>query len=131
MQTFETIIQDSGRRIANLAGQLLTQDLTARLATGTPDVPIKSKHRAQKRRAKDTANVWVADARARRVPTWVIQMTGGLATKKKIVARFGADAKFENGKPLPPVVSAAAARKTLKHAAPAPVPATTQRQAAA
>jgi hypothetical protein len=43
---------------------------------------------------------WVADARARRVPTFVIQATG-LDTKKKIVAKFGAGAAFEKGKPLP------------------------------
>jgi len=43
---------------------------------------------------------WVADARARRVPTFVIEATG-LDTKKKIVAKFGANAAFEKGKPLP------------------------------
>jgi hypothetical protein len=35
---------------------------------------------------------WVADKRARRVPNFVIEMTDGLDTKKKIVARYG-----ENG----------------------------------
>ena len=43
---------------------------------------------------------WVADNRARRVPTFVIEATG-LDTKKKIVAKFGANAAFEKGKPLP------------------------------
>jgi hypothetical protein len=43
---------------------------------------------------------WVADRRARRVPTFVIEMTGGLDTKK-IVARYGENATFEKGKPLP------------------------------
>ena len=43
---------------------------------------------------------WVADTRARRVPTFVIEATG-LDTKKKIVAKFGANAAFEKGKPLP------------------------------
>jgi len=42
----------------------------------------------------------VADNRARRVPTFVIEATG-LDTKKKIVARFGPNASFEKGKPLP------------------------------
>ena len=46
---------------------------------------------------------WVADSRARRVPTFVIEMTGGLDTKKKIVAKYG-EATFENGKPLPPIL---------------------------
>jgi hypothetical protein len=43
----------------------------------------------------------VADTRARRVPTFVIEMTGGLDTKKKIVAKFGPGAAFEKGKPPP------------------------------
>jgi hypothetical protein len=43
---------------------------------------------------------WVADARARRVPNFVIDATG-LDTKKKIVAKFGVNAAFEKGKPLP------------------------------
>jgi hypothetical protein len=50
---------------------------------------------------------WVADKRARRVPNFVIEMTGGLDTKKKIVARFGEDAAFEKDKPLPPPKPAA------------------------
>jgi hypothetical protein len=52
--------------------------------------------------AKPVLTRWVADRRARRVPTFVIEMTG-LDTKKKIVAKFGADAAFTKGKPLPPV----------------------------
>jgi hypothetical protein len=44
---------------------------------------------------------WVADRRARRVPNFVIEMTNGLDTKKKIVAKYGEDAAFEKGKPLP------------------------------
>ncbi|MFL5273910.1 MAG: hypothetical protein ACJ79R_02995 [Anaeromyxobacteraceae bacterium] len=48
---------------------------------------------------------WVADRNARRVPTFVIEATG-LDTKKKIVARFGENAAFEAGKPLPPARSA-------------------------
>jgi hypothetical protein len=43
---------------------------------------------------------WIADARARRVPNFVIEATG-LDTKKKIVAKFGPNAAFEKGKPLP------------------------------
>jgi hypothetical protein len=34
------------------------------------------------------------------VPTFVIEATG-LDTKKKIVAKFGEDAVFEKGKPVP------------------------------
>jgi hypothetical protein len=45
---------------------------------------------------------WVADNRARRVPTFVIEATS-LDTKKKIVAKYGPNTVFEKGKPLPPV----------------------------
>ena len=43
---------------------------------------------------------WVADRRARRVPNFVIDLTG-LKTKKQIVARYGADVAFEKGKATP------------------------------
>jgi hypothetical protein len=44
---------------------------------------------------------WVADRNARRVPTFVIDLTGGLDTKKRIVAKYGENAVFEKGKPAP------------------------------
>ncbi|BDG06411.1 hypothetical protein [Anaeromyxobacter oryzae] len=43
---------------------------------------------------------WAADRRARRVPTFVIELTG-LDTKRAIVARYGEGAVFEKGKPAP------------------------------
>jgi hypothetical protein len=43
---------------------------------------------------------WVADRRARRVPTFVIELTG-LETKKQIVAKYGENVAFEKGKPAP------------------------------
>jgi hypothetical protein len=52
---------------------------------------------------------WVADRRARRVPTFVIEATG-LETKKKIVAKFGENAAFAKGKALPPVNANATAK---------------------
>jgi hypothetical protein len=58
---------------------------------------------------------WVADNRARRVPTFVIEATG-LDTKKKIVAKYGANTAFEKGKPLPPVKLAAAKPEEAKSA---------------
>jgi hypothetical protein len=35
------------------------------------------------------------------VPTFVIELTAGLDTKKKIVAKYGDGAVFEKGKPAP------------------------------
>jgi hypothetical protein len=43
---------------------------------------------------------WAADRRARRVPTFVIEVTG-LKTKKAIVAKYGDGVTFEKGKPAP------------------------------
>jgi len=134
--TFETIITETGRRIAALAGQMLTQDLTARLVPGkaaaiVAGTPVPATKRARHRRKRGGAeNLWIADSKARRVPTFVIQMTGGLDTKAKVVERFGEGARFEKGKP-PPAALTAAERKALKHPGPVAVPATTQRQAAA
>ena len=52
------------------------------------------------RRPRAALRRWAADRRARRVPTFVIELTG-LATKKEIVARFGEGVIFEKGKPAP------------------------------
>jgi hypothetical protein len=60
-----------------------------------------SKRRAKGRRSQRTEiRKWTADRRARRVPTFVMEATG-LDTKKKIVAKYGENATFEKGKPLP------------------------------
>jgi hypothetical protein len=61
--------------------------------------PAARSARPARRRSEITR--WVADRHARRVPTFVIDMTNGLDTKKKIVAKFGEDAVFEKGKTLP------------------------------
>jgi hypothetical protein len=67
--------------------------------------PRAAAGRARRRPPRVEMTRWVADRNARRVPTFVIEATG-LDTKKKIVARFGENAAFEVGKPLPPVKSA-------------------------
>ncbi|MGC3998458.1 MAG: hypothetical protein QM767_13720 [Anaeromyxobacter sp.] len=53
-----------------------------------------------RRSARAELTRWAADRRARRVPTFVIELTG-LDTKKAIVARYGDGATFEKGKPAP------------------------------
>ncbi|HYD39836.1 MAG TPA: hypothetical protein VEB43_03325 [Anaeromyxobacter sp.] len=55
---------------------------------------------ARRRPPRTEITKWVADNRARRVPTFVIEATG-LDTKKKIVAKYGPNVSFEKGKPLP------------------------------
>jgi hypothetical protein len=51
-------------------------------------------------RGREAVSRWVADARARRVPKFVVVQTG-LDTKKAIVARYGASARFVLGEPAP------------------------------
>ena len=63
--------------------------------------------RGARARSRLELTTWVADRRARRVPTFVIEMTGGLDTKKRIVAKFGEGAVFEKGKPAPKSAKAA------------------------
>jgi hypothetical protein len=71
--------------------------IRAELATGSS----RSRPGRASRRAGEITR-WVADNRARRVPNFVIEATG-LDTKKKIVAKYGTNAAFAKGKPLPPV----------------------------
>jgi hypothetical protein len=89
------------RRVADLAAQELEKNLTVN-GSGSRVRPAR---RARARGAQITK--WVADTRARRVPKFVIEMTGGLDTKKRIVAKYGENATFEKGKPLPKAVKAA------------------------
>lgn len=84
------------RAMAEVAARQVDHEISRALAKG------RGQRRAGRpaRRAGDITR-WSADRRARRVPTFVIQMTNGLDTKKKIVAKYGEGATFEKGKPLP------------------------------
>ncbi len=82
------------RHVARLAAEQLERNLAVKRAARTPP-------RSSRRARSQEITKWVADRSARRVPNFVIQLTGGLDTKKKIVAKFGENAVFEKGKPLP------------------------------
>ncbi len=84
------------RQIASMAAEELEKSLAIRDGGQRRRVPAR---RARPRGAEMTK--WVADKRARRVPNFVIEMTDGLDTKKKIVAKYGESAQFERGKPGP------------------------------
>ena len=102
--TVQEVVARASRPIANAIAQMAATELEKQLAVanGRPRRYGRSRPR---QRAEITK--WVADRRARRVPTFVIEMTGGLDTKKKIVAKFGENAAFEKGKPLPAASAAA------------------------
>lgn len=88
------------KAIAEMAAERLDTELQGGIARARGRRPARGAGRPS-RRARGEMTRWVADRRARRVPKFVIEMTNGLDTKKKIVARFGPDATFEKGKPLP------------------------------
>jgi hypothetical protein len=92
----EKVVARVSSAIARQVGDMVQQRLQAELANGTS----VRRRAGRRRRAPGEINRWIADARARRVPNFVIDATG-LDTKKKIVAKFGAGAAFERGKPLP------------------------------
>lgn len=97
-------------RLAEYVGAAVASQLEAKLGKLAPKAPRGHKRgrRAGRPVAKAELTRWVADRRARRVPTFVIELTG-LDTKKKIVARYGADSAFEKGKPLPSAAAKGAA----------------------
>ena len=94
------------KSIDRLTAKMVADELEKRR---TPSIGRRASGRANAppRRASGELTRWIADRRARRVPTFVIEMTGGLDTKKKIVARYGENVVFEKGKPLPKPARAA------------------------
>jgi hypothetical protein len=91
------------RAVADLAAQQLDREVRNGIAHARGKRGGAARAGRPRRRARSRSEMtrWTADRRARRVPKFVIEMTGGLDTKKKIVARYGEDVVFERGKPLP------------------------------
>jgi hypothetical protein len=102
--SIEAILRDVAERVASRVsgaisrhvGALVAAQLQAEMAPGA----TRRAAAPRRRRPRGTITRWTADVRARRVPKFVIEATG-LDTKKKIVARYGANVTFEQGKPLP------------------------------
>jgi hypothetical protein len=94
-QAVQRIAPSIQRRISELAAAEVDAQLKLRRKSGGA-----MKFGRGRVRPQDLTR-WVADRRARRVPKFVIEMTGGIDTKRKVVARYGENAVFEKGKPLP------------------------------
>ena len=94
-QAMLKIVPTIQRHVAALAAEELEKSLAVKNSGKRLRVPYR------RPRARGEMTTWVADRRARRVPTFVIEMTGGLDTKKKIVAKYGENVEFEKGKPAP------------------------------
>jgi hypothetical protein len=87
------------RAIAEMAAARLAEQLedgVARAGRGRGGRPASVRARPP----RGDISKWAADRRARRVPNFVIEMTG-LKTKKQIVQRYGDAVVFEKGKPAP------------------------------
>lgn len=86
--------------IANLIAKLVAEQVDAKVRSSVR--AKRGSKRVVKSRGSRRTEIrkWTADRRARRVPTFVIEATG-LDTKKRIVAKYGANVTFEKGKPLP------------------------------
>jgi hypothetical protein len=66
------------------------------------------------RRPTSEITRWAADARARKVPAFVVEMTG-IRTKAEVVAKYGDMQAFEKGKPCPkPLADATARTRALR-----------------
>jgi hypothetical protein len=98
----EQVVTRVSATIARQVGALVQAELARELprAGGRGRTRLAAAPRRRRRPPRAEITRWVADSRARRVPTFVIEATG-LDTKKKIVARFGANVAFEKGKALP------------------------------
>jgi hypothetical protein len=83
------------RTIADLTVERLEAELRATVAKAAAGGV-----RTRRRRPAAALSRWAADRRARRVPKFVIELTG-LETKREIVARYGDGVVFEKGKPAP------------------------------
>jgi hypothetical protein len=115
------VVARVGATVHRIIERTVAERVRAELASARRAAPARGK----RRRRPVQMTRWVADRRARRVPNFVIEMTG-LDTKKKIVARYGANAVVEKGKPLPKPVEAAGADKGARAKGP-----TIRRKAAA
>ncbi len=101
------VVSRSAESIGRAVAQMFAEELKRHLAApaGGRRAYRRRSTAARPRRGEEITK-WVADNRARRVPKFVIRLTG-LETKKKIVAKFGKNAAFEKGKPLPKLAKAA------------------------
>lgn len=85
------------RAVAELAAARLDEELGKGIAGARRR---RGRGRAGRARARTPITRWAADRRARRVPNFVIDLTG-LKTKKQIVARYGEGVVFEKGRAAP------------------------------
>ena len=95
----------AGKMIAKHIAGMVAAQLEARLSKAVSSAPKAGRRsKVRGRRPASEISRWVTDRRARRVPNFVIALTG-LNTKKKIVAKYGENVVFVKGKPAPEVAA--------------------------
>ena len=93
----EDVVRRASVSIARTLAQMTAERLEEELRSGAV---VRGGRAASARPARSELKRWAADRRARRVPNFVIDLTG-LKTKKQIVAKYGDGVVFEKGKPAP------------------------------
>ncbi len=97
----QPVIERASGAIARAVAAMVTEQLDSELQRGIKGGRARRGRLLGRHHRTAEITKWVADRRARRVPNFVIKMTGGLDTKKKIVAKYGENAVFEIGKAVP------------------------------
>ena len=108
LQAMEGVVARTSKQIAKAIARLAAARLEAELAAGVAAATAgrgrrgvrAARLRGGAARQRSEITRWAADRRARRVPNFVIEMTG-LKTKKAIVAKYGDGVVFEKGKAPP------------------------------
>jgi hypothetical protein len=101
-EAMEPVVKRASLAIARAVAQMTAERLEAELEGSVTRAVRGRAGRGARRpsRPREEISRWAPDRRARRVPNFVIEMTG-LKTKKQIVAKYGDGVVFEKGKPAP------------------------------
>jgi hypothetical protein len=99
-EALDAVVKRASVAIARTLALLTAERLEAELATEVARAGRRAPSARRARPPRGELSRWAADRRARRVPTFVIDLTG-LKTKKQIVAKYGEGIVFEKGKPAP------------------------------
>jgi hypothetical protein len=99
-EAMEPVVKRASVAIARALAQMTADRLEAELETSVATAVRGRAGASRAARPRQQITRWAADRRARRVPNFVIELTG-LRTKKQIVAKYGEGVVFEQGKPAP------------------------------
>ena len=99
-EAMDPVVKRASLVIARAVAQMAAERLESELEGTVGRSGRKGRGGGRSARARGQISRWAADRRARRVPNFVIELTG-LKTKKQIVAKYGEGVTFEKGKPAP------------------------------